>query len=109
MNLLSLHWVNWGEVCCPKQEGGLSIRPLPQMNYALKIKWTWRLAKEENALWRKLIASKYGVDNLGWWSKKSHYAHGMGCLKSICGGLELFKTMVHFKIRNGSLKLRWLK
>jgi len=30
-----LHWVNWDEVCCPKQEGGLDIRPLRVMNEAL--------------------------------------------------------------------------
>jgi len=44
-----------------------------------------------------VIASKYGVDNLGRWSKKSSYAHGVGCWKSILVGLELFKTLVHFK------------
>ena len=27
-----LHWVNWGEVCCLKHQGGLGIRPLCQMN-----------------------------------------------------------------------------
>ena len=44
-----LHWVNWREVCRPKQQGGLSIRPLCQMNDALKIKWIWRFAKKEDA------------------------------------------------------------
>ena len=29
-----LHWVNWGEVCRPKHQGGLGIRPLRQMNAA---------------------------------------------------------------------------
>ena len=29
----------WDEVCRPKQEGGLSIRPLRVMNEALKTKW----------------------------------------------------------------------
>ena len=24
-----------------------------------------------------MTVSKYGVDNLGWWSKKSPYAHGV--------------------------------
>jgi len=66
------------------------------MNDALKIKWIWRSVKEEDAFWRKVIVSKYGVDNLGWWSKKSHYAHGVGCWKSILGGLELFKDFGAF-------------
>ena len=33
------HWVNWDEVCRPKQEGGLGIRPLRVMNEACKTKW----------------------------------------------------------------------
>jgi len=32
-----LHWVNWGEVCRPKHQGCLGIRPLCQMNEALSI------------------------------------------------------------------------
>ena len=49
-----------------------------------------------------MIASKFGVHNLGCWSKKGPYVHGVGCSKSILAGLELFKTVVHFKVRNGS-------
>jgi len=48
------------------------------MNDALKIKWILRFAKEEDAFWRKVIVSKYGVNNLGWQSKKSPYAQGLG-------------------------------
>ena len=70
-----LHWVKWGGVCCPKQRGGLGIRPLCEMNDALKSKWLWRFDKEDDALRRNVIASKYGVDNSGWWSKKSPNAH----------------------------------
>jgi len=46
---------------------------------ALKSKWFWRFAKKDDALWRKVIVSKYVVDNSGWWSKKSPNAHGVGC------------------------------
>jgi len=35
-----------------KQEGGLGIRPLREMNDALKTKWIWRFAIEEDMLWR---------------------------------------------------------
>jgi len=65
-----------GLACRPKQQGGLGIRPLCHMNDTLTIKWIWRFAKEEDALWKKVITSKYVVDNLGWWSKKSSYTQG---------------------------------
>ena len=54
-----------------------------------------------------MIVTKYGAEKLGWWSKKSFYAHRVGCWKSILGGLELFKTIVRFQVGNGSRVLFW--
>ena len=54
-----------------------------------------------------MVVAKYGVDNLGWWSRKSYYAHGVGCWKAILGGLELFKTLVRFQVANSSSVLFW--
>jgi len=75
------------------------------MNEALKAKWLWRFAKEEDALWRKAVIMKYRVDSLGplgWWCKKNSYAHRIGYWKSIIGGLDHFRSIVHFKAINGS-------
>jgi len=47
-------------------------------------------------------SQKYGVDILGWWTKKSPFAHRVGCWKSILAGLEHFKSLVNFKAKNGS-------
>jgi len=55
-----IHWVNWGEVL-PSQATRPGIEPLRVMNDALKIKWIWRFVKAEDALWRKVIASKLGA------------------------------------------------
>ena len=44
-----------------------------------------------------MIKAKYGIDELGWWSKKSSYSHGIGCWKSILAGLEHFKSLVHLR------------
>ena len=54
-----------------------------------------------------MIAVKYGVEKLGWWSEKSHHAHGVGCWKSILGGLDTFKILVRFQVGNGSRVLFW--
>ena len=84
----------------PKDEVSLGIRPLQAMNEALKTKWHWRFAIEDDALWRKVIVSKYEVDRFGWWNKRSSFAHGVGCWKSILSSLEVFKSFVHFEVRN---------
>ncbi len=52
--------VNWDHVCEPICCGGLEIRNLVLFNQALLGKWLWRYASEKEALWRKLVESKYG-------------------------------------------------
>ena len=40
------HCVCWDEICHPKEDGGLGIRPIRSMNKVLKTKWLWRFASE---------------------------------------------------------------
>lgn len=40
------HLVNWAMVCKTKNEGGLEIDPLKQLNQDLLGKWLWRLGEE---------------------------------------------------------------
>jgi len=77
------------------------------MNEALKTKRLRRFAKDDSALWKNVIKAKYGIDELGWRSKKSPYSHGVGCWKSILAGLERFKSLVHFEVRDSSTVLFW--
>ncbi|KAK3206977.1 hypothetical protein Dsin_021023 [Dipteronia sinensis] len=44
-----------------KRQGGLGIGKMQEKNKSLLTKWIWRFGKEENALWRRVICSKYGV------------------------------------------------
>jgi len=80
-------------------KGGLDVRPIREMNEALKTKskWLWRFAKKDNAAWKYVIKAKYGIDDLGWWSKKSSYVHGFGCQKLISAVVEPFKFFVIFR------------
>ena len=94
------HCVKWGDVCHSKQKGGLGIRPLCDINKALKAKWLWRFAKEDNTLWKNMVKVKYDVDRLGWWSKKSPHPHGVGCWKLIISGLDHFNLM-NFEVKMG--------
>ena len=46
----------------PIANGGLGIRKLTTFNKALLGKWLWRFGIEENMLWRRVVALKYGEE-----------------------------------------------
>ena len=56
------HLVGWDKVCAPIANGGIGIRKLTTFNKALLGKWLWRFGKEENQLWRRVKASKFGEE-----------------------------------------------
>jgi hypothetical protein len=61
------HWVNWAEVCKPKEQGGLGVMNTKLMNISLMVKWIWRLFTEqpEASLWHRIISAKYpGAGNI---------------------------------------------
>jgi hypothetical protein len=77
------HLVGWNTVCSPIDQGGLGVRKVNVINRALLGKWMWRFGREEDLLWRRVIAAKYRVEWGGWISKKAKRAHGCGLWKGI--------------------------
>ncbi|KAE8664767.1 hypothetical protein F3Y22_tig00112738pilonHSYRG00325 [Hibiscus syriacus] len=57
-----IHWVSWHNVCKSKEAGGLGVLNISNMNRALLGKWSWRFANDKDAVWRRLICSKYNID-----------------------------------------------
>ena len=64
------HLLGWDKMCLPIANGGLGIRKLTTFNKALLGKWFWRFGIEENRLWRRVVALKFGgewgVGPLSW-------------------------------------------
>ena len=56
------HLLGWEKVCMPIANGGLGIRKLTTFNKALLGKWLWRFGIEENRLWRRVVALKFGEE-----------------------------------------------
>ncbi|TYG85797.1 hypothetical protein ES288_A13G084000v1 [Gossypium darwinii] len=52
--------ISWNQICLPKVKGGTGVVDLRVKNKSLLAKWCWRFAVDREALWRKLIAAKYG-------------------------------------------------
>ena len=75
------HLVKWEVVCTDKNKGGLGLRKLALLNKALLGKWIWRYACDKDNLWKQVITTKYGQEDLGWRPKKANGAVGIGVWK----------------------------
>lgn len=61
-----IHMVKWAEVTKSASLGGLGIRRIIDVNTSLLLKWWWKFGCEPNALWRKVLCSKYLIDEDRW-------------------------------------------
>lgn len=56
-NKSKIPWAKWEHVMTDKENGGLGVISLEDLNNALLAKWCWRFKKEEGALWKNIIVS----------------------------------------------------
>lgn len=52
-------WVKWEKVCLPKKDGGLGVKDWNLFNLALLGKWRWRMIREHDNLWCRILLHKY--------------------------------------------------
>ena len=102
-----IHLVGWDKVCAPIANGGLGIRKLTTFNKALLGKWFWRFGKEEDRLWRKVVASKYREDWGGRTSKLGRGVHGYGLSRGIPMGWEDFSKNCQLVVGLGNRVKFW--
>lgn len=92
------HWVGLKSVCKPLSQGGLGVRRLKPLNRALLMKWWWRLGKENNALWAKIIHEKYGDRNSRWRTKDTKDLYEVSIWRHINSVANTFFGAIQFKI-----------
>ena len=54
-----MHLVGWEKVIRPKEKGGLEIQLAKAKNLALLAKLNWRVYHEKEALWARVLLTKY--------------------------------------------------
>lgn len=57
---VTIHPISWSQVCTPRHEGDLGIRPLASVNLVSLAKLAWRFLKCPEALWSQVLLGKYG-------------------------------------------------
>ena len=95
------HLVKRSIFCMEKQKGGLGFRSLPLFNKALLGKWSWRLVKERDTLWKLVIISKYGVQEGACCTKEVKGRFGLGVWKAIRNEWNVFKANTRLKVGSG--------
>ena len=62
-------WSNsvvWGDVCKPKNQGGMRVLDLKVMNQALLGKWLWKWFRKPDIVWVKITETAYFKSTRGW-------------------------------------------
>ncbi|XP_028123851.1 uncharacterized protein LOC114320952 [Camellia sinensis] len=103
-----IHMIKWEELSKRVNQGGLGIRQLRVANNCLLIKWWWRFGKENDALWKRVICSKYKMEAGGWipslTPSMSHSAVWKGIISVAdqCTSLKVFYlNNFHLKVGDG--------
>lgn len=61
-----VHLLKWVEASKSIDQGGLGIRRIRDINTCLLLKWWWKFGTQINALWRRVICSKYKIIENCW-------------------------------------------
>jgi hypothetical protein len=82
------HMVKWQAVCRPKEFGGLGIINTMLFNECLITKWIWKIYKQKDNLWVRLLTAKYMPRGDFF---RSNSRHGSQFWKSLHKVKHLFK------------------
>jgi len=100
------HLVKWDKLIGNKQKGGLGVRNLKIQNQSLMMKWLWRLASSEQALWKELIKQKYEMED-HWSTKMVTSTYGTSIWRAIRNFWPKLGENCSIRIGNGMKVSFW--
>lgn len=100
------HLLSWDTICRPKEEGGLGFRSLRMVNICYMLKLGWNLVVNQDALWVRVMRSKYDcgglmLPNVRCGSRASHI------WREIARSWNLVEQSVAWVVRNGQTVRFW--
>ncbi|XP_071699071.1 uncharacterized protein [Rutidosis leptorrhynchoides] len=98
--------VAWKQVCYPKDQGGLGLRPLKEWNAISLVKEVWRILAKKESLWGKWV-NVVKLNGRDFWSIQPCYHDSWGW-KILLNFREKIKPHIVTDFRDGREELRWL-
>ncbi|WMV33005.1 hypothetical protein MTR67_026390 [Solanum verrucosum] len=100
------HLVKWEAVITTKKEGGLGIKNLKAQNKSLLLKWLWRLAADEQGLWKEIIIARYGREG-PWTTQEVKTPYERGLWRTIRNQWQKMWGNFVIKLGNGRKTMFW--
>lgn len=97
--------VAWKDVCKPKNQGGLGLKPLRLMNEALMTKHLWNVISKKDSLWVKWVYLYRIKDRNIWFNVSSE--HGAWSWNQILELRDKIRAFVVYKLGNGRSCSMW--
>nr|VDD57762.1 unnamed protein product [Brassica oleracea] len=95
----------WKDLCLPKNEGALGIRPLKEMNTVFYLKLIWRSSFEKASLWVRWIHC-YLIRKGSFWSVSSTTTSGSWVWRKLLKHRELATQFLRMEVGNGKHTLQ---
>lgn len=99
--------VSWVDVCKTKQEGGLGLRPLKEVNTVCGLKLVWRILSA-NSLWVSWI-KVYLIRKGSIWMVKENTQKGSWMWRKILKCRDIAKLFYKVDVRNGGKTSFWFE
>ncbi|WMV47891.1 hypothetical protein MTR67_041276 [Solanum verrucosum] len=100
------HLVKWESVITSKKDGGLGIKNLKAQNKSLMLKWLWRLAADDQGLWKKIIIARYGREE-PWTTQAVKTPYEKGLWRTIRNQWPKMWGNSVIKVGNGRKTMFW--
>lgn len=102
-----LHLIGWDKLTRKKKYGSLGIKRLMEQNTALLAKWWWRFNKEKEALWVKVVSSKYDLCEGAWLPHLPNRRKASNLWKVICSVSNMCADMGEYVIQGFMFKVNF--
>ncbi|XP_025662107.1 uncharacterized mitochondrial protein AtMg00310-like [Arachis hypogaea] len=96
----SIYWKSWTKMTKSKSNGGLEFKDLECQNIADLAKQAWRLLKEEDAIWARILKVIYYPNCSLWEAGKGGNASWIW--KSILEGRDFLRRKGRWSVGNGA-------